>query len=258
METTESKIGRIADRVSQHKLQEFTRLLRKNLVQQGIDESIFDNAAQATTLELEIEESHISILDQIMRSYENRGMDTVGRIIVEFCFVRSPLGRMIWPEYSDEDTMARWQFSESVIPRPLMRYFLISIRGTIESIDGFESNSFLFENNPEEINTIRQTIANYIEDFKGPFGSGESAVDWQEVYDDQRFQKLALGIIQNMRSLIEENGLECYLRKLEEYRNLDPLNEESNLMQRSFTMEDASQISLALSSAESSLMKQIH
>lgn len=258
METTESKIGRIADRISQTKLAEFTRLLRKNLVEAGVDGDLFDNAAQATSLEFQIEDSRHSIIDNALRNYENRGMDTVGRIIVEFCFVRSAQGKMIWPEYSDEDTMARWQFSESVLPRPLMRYFLVSIRGTINEIDGFSSNSFLFEDNPEEITAIRQTITDLIEEFKGPFGTGESSVDWQAVYEDDRFQELALALLTSMRERLNNGGLENYLERLEKYRDLDPKNEEDNLMQRPFTIEDANQINLAISSAEAALKKKEH
>lgn len=255
MESTENKIQRIADQVSQKKLQEFTRLLRNHLVESGVSGEIFDNAAQATTLELEVQESNTSIIDQALRSYENRGMDTVGRIVVEYCFIRSTQGKMVWPEYSDEDTMARWQFSASVLPRPLMRYFLVSVRGTVEDIDGFTSDSFLFADNPDEIATIRQTIGDLIESFKGPFGSGESSVDWQAVYEDERFQKLAHDLVKGMRERMNENGLEEYLKCLEDYRKRDPKNEEINLMQRPFTLEDAQQIDEALQNAETTLKK---
>ncbi len=250
METVESRMERFADRVSQQKLREFTRLLRKNLKEVGVDGDIFDNAAQATSLELQIEEAQQSITQSALQSYENRGMDTVGRIVVEFCFVRSAQGKMIWPEYSDEDTMARWQFSDAVVPRPLMRYFLVSVRGSIDEIDGFTSDSFLFEDNPDKIASIRQQIGDLIEDFKGPFGSGESSVDWQAVYEDQRFQELALSLVTQMRERVNEQGLETYLNRLEEYRQIDPQNEETNLMQRPLTIEDASQIDRALEAAQ--------
>lgn len=255
METTENKIERIAEYVSQVKLQEFTRLLRKNLIESGVDEALFDNAADATTLELQIQESQSSIIDRTLRSYENRGIDTVGRIVVEYCFIRSAQGKMIWPEYSDEDTMARWQFSETVLPRPLMRYFLVSVRGTVDDIDDFTSDSFLFADNPDGIDDIRKTFGDLIESFKGPFGSGESSVDWQAVYEDKRFKKLAHDLVKNMRERMNQNGLEEYLHCLEEYRKQDPKKEEINLMQRPFTLEDAHQIDEALQSAEKTLKK---
>lgn len=254
----ETTMKRFAERTSDMKLQLFTRLLRKNLVEAGVDEDTFDNIAQATNLELQIQQSQQNLIDQALHSFDNRGMDTVGRLIVEYCFVRSTSGKRIWPEYSDEDSAARWNYTETVVPRPLMRYFLISVRGPIKEIDGFESSSFLFNEHPQSIESLRQHIASLIESFKGPFGSGESAVDWQSVYENREFQELALNLISQMRQKLEESGFDSYLSQLEEYRQIDPNSNERNLMQRPFTVQDATQIHEALASAEHSLKELTH
>lgn len=253
MESMEDKIRRLVEFASQTKLQKYTDLLRKKLVEEGVEPALIDNAAQVTTLELQVQGVDQSILEQTLRYEENRGIDTVGRILVEYCFIKPPTGRMIWPEYSDQDTLARWEFSEEVLPRPLMRYFLVSVRGTIEAIDGYSSESMLFEDTPNRLESIHQTIGELIEDFKGPFGSGDSAIDWQEVYEDAHFQKLALDLITNLRTMLSERGKEAYLSRLESYRQQDPNNTGSNLMQRPFSTEDVQQIAVALEKAETTL-----
>jgi len=250
MDTTQDNIIRLAKQISNKKLEMYTQLLRKALADSGVSRGVFDNAVQMATLELEVQESRSDIVQNSLKTYENRGIDTVGRLVVEYCFIRSPQGKMIWPEYSDEDTMARWQFSDSVIPRPLMRYFLVSVRGTLEGIDEFSSQSFLFEKDSQNINAIHQTISDLIEEFKGPFGSGESSVDWQTVYEDDRFKALTLDIITTLRGKMNESGLDGYLGQLKAYHEIDPKSDEVNLMQRAFTLEDVQQIEAALRAAE--------
>lgn len=254
----ETTMKRFAERISDMKMELFTGLLRRNLAEAGVDEGMLQDIIQATTLELQIEESHSNLVDRALHSFDNRGIDTVGRIVVEYCFVRTSMGQMIWPEYSEEDTTARWHFMENVLPRPLMRYFLISVRGTIQDIDGFSTPSYLFESSQEPVEELRQTIADYIDDFKGPFGRGESAVDWQAVYEDQRFREFGLQIISSMRTKLEQDGLEEYLGCLEQYRQLDPNNDHLNLMQRTISIEDAQQIQTALVNAEAALKTGTH
>jgi len=257
MESTDNRLERFAERVSREKLHIYTQILRDSFTKEGIDPSLFDNLAQTANLELQIRESENSIASRALRSEENRGIDTVGRIMIEYCFIRTTNGKMIWPEYSDEDTMARWQFSENVLPRPLMRYFLISLRGTIEEIDGFSTPPFLYEESPEQMDLIRQTLSEFIDEYKGPFGSGESSVDWKELYEDTRSQQMGLNLIRSMRVRIKTTGLEDFLRRLNDYRTQDPHKEEANLMQRSFNMEDIAQIEQALESAEARLTNSV-
>lgn len=249
----ETAMKRFAERISDMRLDLFTGLLRRNLAGAGVDEAMLKDVIQATTLEMQIEESRNSLVDRALHSFDNRGIDSLGRIVVEYCFVRAPMGTMIWPEYSDEDTTARWDFVENVLPRPLMRYFLISVRGTIQDIDGFSTPSYLFESQPEAIEDMRRTIGNFLDEFKGPFGHGESAVDWQAVYEDQRFREVGLQIISAMRSKLEHKGLEEYLGCLKQYRRHDPNQDHTNLMQRTFSIEDAQQIQTALINAEKAL-----
>lgn len=252
MESTEAKIGRLADRVSSEMLQQYTNLLRQNLVDAGVDPTLFDDMAQTSLLELQVQQSQASILEQALRSEEARGVDSIGRIVTEFCFVRTSAGTMLWPEYSDKDTLARWQFEESVLPRPLLRYFLVSVRGTVEPIDAFEAPPFLFDE-PETLDELKSDITLLLDEFKGPFGTGEAAVDWPEVYEDPRFREIARDLVVRMSARLADHGLESYLQTLERYREQDPRRNDANLMQRAITIEDARQIQTALARAEQTL-----
>ncbi|MDC0336313.1 hypothetical protein OAN24_05425 [Pseudodesulfovibrio sp.] len=258
MDTLDDKIHRLVEYASQSKMQLYTDLLRHKLVASGVDAAQVDDAAQAATLELQVLDMDQSIIEQAMRSEEHRGIDSVGRIIVEYCFVRTLSGKMIWPEYSDNDTMARWQFTEEVLPRPLMRYFLVSVRGSIEDLDGFSAESMLFKDTPEELETLRQTMGDMLDDYRGPFGTGESAINWQDVYEDERFQKMALDIVSRLRTMLDACGLDEYLAQLEAYSQMDTMSSGTNIMQRAFTIEDARQIAQALTSAEGVLTETTH
>lgn len=250
MESTESAVGRIAEKVSARRLELFTELIRRYAIEGGCPEADFDNALDAAMYEFKLKDAEEDILGSALKSYENRGMDTLGRIVIEYCFIRTPNEPMLRPEFSDEDSLARWHFSHGTLPRPLMRYFLVSVRGSIENLDQFSTESYLFETDPDRLEAARRIVNELIEAFKGPFGSGESSVDWQAVYEDQRFQQLALDVISDLIQKIEQDGLERYLDYLNRYRQLDAASDEGNLMQRPFTIRDAQQITEALQAAE--------
>lgn len=245
----------LAQRVSQMKLALYTRLLRKNFLDIGVDESTFDTIAQATNLELAIQESEEKLLERALSNLDSRGIDMLGRLIVEYCFVRTDVGRMIWPVYSNQDTSARWHHISEVLPRPLMRYFLVSLRGPLSAIDGYSATPFFFENTPEFLEEAHEVINQGIEKYRGPFGSGESAIDWPSLYEDPQFLRLGLDIISAMRKQLAEAGPEAYMERLEDYRVRDPESEAKNLMQRPFSQEDFDQIAEALDNAEQRLLQ---
>ncbi len=133
-----------------------------------------------------------------------------------------------------------------------MRYFLISVRGSIPEIDQFESSSVLFgeDNEPHK---IRKTLVNdLLEEFRSKNPNTEK-LNWEEIYLDSRFQKIALEIIGDIRRKMNQFGVERYLKILENFRQRDPAQKGINKMQRHFIVADAEQIDEALWTAESSL-----
>ena len=256
-ESLEERMQRIARRIGQEHMQLFTGLLRRNLARRGVAEALFDDVAQTTILEFQIHDTTNAIITRAVKGEENRGVDSLGRLVVEFCFVRTSGASMIWPEYSDQDTLARWQFMGDTLPRPLMRYFLMSMRGAMEALDDFNADSTLFAADPARLDALRQEVLDMLDAHRGPFGSGDSAIDWPAAYDDDRFRRLALTLVSDMRQLIQAQGLEGYLELLEGYRAIDPNHDSVNIMQRPLVVEDAMQIAQALETAERSLKQSL-
>jgi len=240
--------------IKSEQLNTFIKLLRKNLIASGIDGSEFDSAVKDAVRELNAPLPAEGLFNQHEQDeVESRGVDSLGRILVEYSFIRTPETQMIWPDNSEQDITARRVHTNDCIPRPLMRYFLASIRGSIATLDHFEADSILSEDGNGTLEKHLGHTGELLEDFKGPFGSGESAIDWQTVYSDNRFQQVALELIGDIRRKMAQLGLEQYLRILENYRQRDPDSTGINAMQRPFTIDDAKQIDEALWAAEEAL-----
>ena len=240
--------------IKSEQLNTFIKLLRKNLIASGIDGSEFDSAVKDAVRELNAPLPAEGLFNQHEQDeVESRGVDSLGRILVEYSFIRTPETQMIWPDNSEQDITARRVHTNDCIPRPLMRYFLASIRGSIATLDHFEADSILSEDGNGTLEKYLGHTGELLEDFKGPFGSGESAIDWQTVYSDNRFQQVALELIGDIRRKMAQLGLEQYLRILENYRQRDPDSTGINAMQRPFTIDDAKQIDKALWAAEEAL-----
>lgn len=248
MDDMNGKTRELIEEVCRERLDIFTRTLETGLASAGVDQAIIDAALSRAVSEVRREFSDRT--DRVIQRAENRRIDSLGRLLVEYCFLRSPKAQMLWPENSDQDLRARREFVADIVPRPLMRYFLISVRGTLETLDQFHSPSLLFSDNGQEYNQLRAEVNERLNLFKGPFGSGESQVDWEGVYEDRGFQILALKIIETMRHRLDEFGLETYLSHLNHYRCLDPASRGINAMHRSLSLEDARQLEHALEFAE--------
>ena len=230
-------------------LDKFLLLLRNNLVDSGLDGMEFDKAVESATRQLLASPPTDPVFrqqDDSGLTGESRGMDSLGRILVEFCFFRTPEKQMIWPDNTEQDKTARKMFTPEYIPRPLMRYFLASVRGSIATLDRFNARSFLTEGDTGTIEQRTAYTSELLEEFKGPFGAGESAIDWEAVYEDARFQKIAMELIDNIRQKLEQLGLEPYLKIINSFQQNDPDSTGLNAMQRPFTIDDARQIDEAL------------
>ena len=251
MDFMDEKTQKFLDGMCRERLDLFISHLEGHLISEGVDQSVVSRAvgkAMAETLE-----QAPALAAQAVRREENRRIDSIGRLLVEYCFLRGPSSQMLWPEQSERDIQARREFLADVVPRPLMRYFLVSVRGAIDELDRFESPSLLLNDDGNEYDLFRTQLNERLEDFKGPFGSGESQVNWESAYEDRAFQTLALKLIETMRHKLHDYGLESYLSHLQHYRTLDPESRGLNAMHRAFSLDDARQLEHALEFAESVL-----
>lgn len=260
MEFDESTFCKLAQKMSTKQLMVFTQAVRTSLIEAGLETKLVEGALKQAiktvrannTLEVECSKLFTNSANQ--QGKENRGIDSIGRILVEHCFFRSQETKMVWPEGSDQDNTSRETFTEGVIPRPLMRYFLISVRGTIPQLNKFEAGSVLFG----EENIEHEKRKQYVEEVIAEFKDSQSAkINWEKVYEDQRFQKLSLDLIGDIRRKVEQFGLERYLKILDNLHQRDPERSSINNMSRPFSLEDVKQIDEALWAAEGALAQNI-
>lgn len=244
MNITDDTAQRLAESICEERLALFANRLEKHLIKAGVAPTVV--AAAVAAARAETREQAPALTARTIKKEENRRIDSIGRILVEFCFLRAPASQMVWPEKSDQDIQARREFMAEIVPRPLMRYFLVSVRGSIDTLDQFATPSLLFNDNGGEYERLRDMVDDRLEEFKGPFGSGDSAVNWDGVYEDRRFQSMALEIIETMRHKIDSFGLETYLSYLKSYHTLDPERTGTNAMHRDLSIDDARQLESAL------------
>jgi len=253
-------ICRQTKRVGNKQLMLFTQILRHSLLDAGVDRTILDEVLKSAIKDFRSQQVYDHECTEMLKSLstssnkkELRGIDSIGRILVEYCFFRAQETKLIWPDNSDMDTQARISFTPNVIPRPLMQYFLVSVRGAIPQLNKFQASSVLFgeENRAHEDRKIY--VAELVNEFYKP--GSKTDIDWDTVYNDIRFKKIALELIGDIRRKMEQFGLERYLRILENLRQRDPEKQTINAMQRNFTLDDVKLIDDSLWAAESSLAK---
>lgn len=250
-----------ARKLSIIQLKQFSQELRQILLSSGIDKRIVDDALKTA---IKSSNNRKEFYDECLNAFSKltcdshrckRGTDAIGRILVEYCFFRAPDKRMIWPEYSPKDLQARKEFVEDIIPRPLMRYFLVSVRGSISELNKFEASSVLFGKENQIHEERKAVVDKLIRDFTGSHDNISTA--WEAIYEDSTFKRIALDIVSDIRRKIEQFGHERYLRILENFRQRDPDRKGINVMHRSFSIEDARQIGECLWTAEGYLVNSL-
>ncbi len=168
----------IIENLGTKQLKLFTKILRKHLFEQNIPLSIVDNAIKQAIVEFRDQESFATDCAKAIskdlsdsRPKENRGIDSIGRILIEFCFFRSPKTKMIWPENSEQDQMARESFSKILFH---LSVFLL----TTLSIDHFEASSVLFGEENSIHEQRKDLVTQLITEFESS-NSNEGKIDWR-------------------------------------------------------------------------------
>lgn len=256
MVTTRKSICKATEKVCNNHLMHFAKSLRKRLHASGVDNELVDECIKVTVQEMRNDSSYnsecLNTLEWVNREIihkENRGLDLIGRIIVEYCFIRFPERKMVWPDNSPQDQSSRKAFTNGVIPRPLLRYFLVTIRGSIPELNSFEMDSVLFGKENEVYVIQKRNVESIIDEFLAD-SVNSASIQWDKIYDDLRFQKITLDLVGDIRRKIEQFGLERYLRMLENIRQRDPEKTLRNKMERAFNLEDIKMLDEALWTAE--------
>ncbi|MGE4299480.1 MAG: hypothetical protein AB7E47_15800 [Desulfovibrionaceae bacterium] len=251
-------------RASRGQMQLFARLMKRALHEQGVDKDTIGRAWQATLAQYKemsrIKRECAFAVDEALHLYELPGTtvrDIMGRVVVEFCLIRSGDSRLIFPEKTREDDEARAAFTPGVIPRPFMRHFLVSVRGTIEGLDGFQAKSMLFGEGNELYEECRAALSGYIARHTKGGDDGGSTVLWLDVYEDPDVKRVALRFVGEVHRRIAALGAERYLRIIENIRQQDPERNTVSAMGREFVDDDMEQLLGALERGERMLRKEL-
>lgn len=260
MEIELSTVTRITKKLNNRQLHQYSEILQRRLIDAGIAPEVVLEVIKGAVQELRLNDTFALECAQAFEGVakatavpdEQRVIDRVGRILVEYCFFRIPETKLIWPEGATEDKQSREKFTPGVLPRPLMRYFLISVRGAIPELDQFDANSILFGVDNAEHEELKKHVDALIDKIETNTRTNKATL-WEAVYSDVRFQRIALKLIKETRVKLESLGLEHYLRIIHNLRQRDPEKTRVNTMKRPFILEDVQMIDDALREAERAL-----
>ncbi len=263
MKTDQKNICKQIKKLNNNELSLYAKTLRQSLIDAGVDNKTVDQAIKRSVQSFKALSQFETHCAQLLENgtcsenpKENRGIDAIGRILVEYCFLRTSTQQMLWPDNSTNDQQSREKFVQGIIPRPLMRYFLVSVRGSIAELNKFEASSVLFGEENEIHEERKKYVDTLVKEFQATNDS-TSNKSWNKIYEDPRFQKAALDLIGDIRRKMVQFGLERYLRIIENFRQRDPDSKSSNIMFRPFIIEDIRQLDDALWAAEEGLAKSL-
>lgn len=242
-------------RACRNQLLIFAKVVKSTLVRDGMPkfdaaETVkrgFDGYKDLTTFEQEFRDNVHKVLTAYLQP-NYRGKDPLGRLIVEYSFIRSGkkgMG-MLFPEDSEQDKTARERFVKGVIPRPVVQYFLISIRGTVDGVDSFKFLPMLFGFDDPDMDERRKEVTAIIESHKKTLMPGKTVTDWQRVYEDQRSKNIMLPFLRLILERVAALGGKRYMNILENIQRKDESMNEVTRMERQITPEDVDQLASAV------------
>ena len=240
-------------RACRNQLLIFAKVVKTTLVHNGMSavdaaETVkkgFDGYKDLTTFEQEFLETVSKVLTVYLQPIY-RGKDPLGRLLVEYALVRVSKKGLIFPVDSNEDRAARERFIKGVVPRPLLQYFLISIRGTVDGVDGFKFLPMLFGFDDPVMDDRRKAIAAIIEEHKKTPVPGRTVTEWKKVYEDRRSKELMLPFLRLIHERLASLGGQRYLNILENIQRKDDSMNNEPQMKRQATLDDVDQIASAL------------
>ncbi|SKA96562.1 hypothetical protein SAMN02745704_02745 [Paucidesulfovibrio gracilis DSM 16080] len=242
----------------------FSKELKQKMVSMGMERSVIEDVIRTafqgySSMEVfkrESSERMLSILDAYLRP-SNRGFDPMGRLLIEFGLMRPFKKPVLYPDDSRQDEAARKVFTKGVIPRPLVRYFLVSVRGSIPGLDGFTAKPVMFSEHNEAMQERREDLGSLVEEYTVEFNFGKTTTDWRRMLEDPRVHSITRDffsdLLENMRAL----GPQRVLKIVNNMQNSDKDPGDRTRMKRPFELADIKQLMVALDRGFQSLEKRM-
>lgn len=241
----------------------FANVLRKQLVAQGMDSARVLESIQLAMKEFgpesfAINQECMHLVQETLENFLNaqdKGGDILGRILVHFIFEAPGGKRLVHAEGSEEDALARREFTPGVIPRPLMRYFLICIRGTVNGVDPFQSLPVLFGSDFKFIEECTATALELANDYRMVEDSEDSPIYFPGFFLDRRVQVFAVELLGKVWQRLEDLPEDWLLRILHNLHSKRRKTVSSIDMERHFTLEDVRQLREAVQQGLAALQR---
>ena len=242
----------------------FTGELKKKMLSLGVSKTktteiiseAFVGYKTMDTFKHECSKVMYDVLDAYLRP-NLRQRDILGRLLVEYGIVQAYKKQVLFGDHSKQDAAAREQFVKGVVVRPLMRYFLITIRGTLDQIDEFEAKPVLFGLENQAMADRKQDITAIVKEFTVHYKYNKTSTDWHKVYEDVRCKQIAFETLHDILESINSMGPDRYLKIINNIQSNNKHPQERTLMKRLFELNDIKQLVGALSRGYKTLEQEL-
>lgn len=217
----------------------FARMIKNKLIENGIGKQVaaesvkqgFEGYLNLSTFKQEC----LNGVNEVLNIYlqpNNRGRDVLGRLMTEYCFVRRPSGQVLFPDESEKDDESRVEYMPGVLPRPLLKYFLVSVRGSIEGVDGFRFMPMLFGFDDPLMEERHQTAFKLLESFRTMHDGGKRVTDWNGMYQHQVSKQLTRHLAAEVLKKVHDLGRQRLLNILNNIQYKDESVSEEPALKR--------------------------
>lgn len=234
----------------------FAKELREKMLDAGLPGDVTARVLKETFGDLrdmpefrrQVNETQTAILEAFVIP-KNQGQDAMGRILTTWLFKYKKSPARLYPAGSEKDAKAREEFVPGVLPRPLLAYFLASIRGSLDGPDCFDSRPMLYSEDSPDLEKWRTSIKELLEKHVVIQGKDTRVMDWGAAYKNKKIRRLAAEIAMDGLKQIKPLGADRFARILDNIRRKaeGPLCAHlGQEMERTIVSEDVQQIQKAL------------
>lgn len=235
----------------------FAGKLRRVLRARGVEDDLIAEAVKEALTEyapscFAANQECMRLIEEAMENYlhsEDKGRDILGRILFHFLFESAGGPALVLPDGDPADEEARNVFVPGVIPRPLMRYFLVSVRGSLEGVTPFHSLPLLFGTDLSYVDRHTRDALEIATEYRIGEEGENAPLYFHGFYLDRRVHFLGLSMITDIRNRLREIGPERLLQIMENLQRKRRGAVGTVEMHRPFELRDMEQLMLAVETA---------
>ncbi len=243
----------LALQASRKQILTFSRQLKTKMLETGISkieiDSIIKKAFQGYTSMQVFKKEYAEVMQETLDAYlrpSRRQKDIIGRVLVEFACVRPYKKPVLAPDGSNREATSRKEFIKGTLPRPLIRYFLVSVRGTLPEINEFQAKPILFGLENEKMASHKEQMLEIVKEFTTHYEYGKRSTDWSAVYQHPQSQQIAQDILSELLETIAGMGVQRYHKIISNIQSNNKFPTYRTAMDRLIELKDVKQLIVAL------------